>query len=321
MNIEDIEIKKELSIVFMGTPDFAVPILKGLIENYKVRAVVTQPDKEVGRNKEIKKTPIKELAEEHMILVLQPKSLKEEWQMITDLKPNLIVTCAYGQLVPREILVYPHYGCINVHASLLPKLRGGAPIHRAIIEGYKETGITIMHMSPKLDQGDIITQKAISILDDDTASTLHDKLSILGKNLLLETIPNIINNTASRVPQNDNEATYAFNISRQDEKIDFSKTRKQIYNQVRGLNSWPGAYAILNNKIMKIWECYYTENSYSNLLDGQITALYKDGIGVKVSNGEIVLTTIQPEGKSKMKAIDYINGIKNKEELMKEMFQ
>mgnify|MGYP000997681694 FL=1 len=157
MNIEDINIKKDVSIVFMGTPEFAVPVLQGLIDHYKVRAVVTQPDRPVGRSGELQASPIKKLAEENTILVLQPESLKDEWQLVTDLKPTLIVTCAYGQLVPREILVYPEYGCINVHASLLPKLRGGAPIHRAIMEGYKETGITIMHMNPKLDQGDIIT--------------------------------------------------------------------------------------------------------------------------------------------------------------------
>ena len=191
LNIEDIKLKKDVSIVFMGTPEFAVPILEGLIENYKVKAVVTQPDKPVGRNGMIHKSPIKQLAEKNMILVLQPESLKEEWQLVTDLKPTLIVTCAYGQLVPREILVYPEYGCINVHASLLPKLRGGAPIHRAIINGEKETGITIMHMNPKLDEGDMIAQAKIAIEEEDTASSLHDKLSVLGRDLLLEVLPSI----------------------------------------------------------------------------------------------------------------------------------
>ena len=187
MNIEDINLKKDVSIVFMGTPDFSVPILQGLIDNYKVKAVVTQPDKPVGRDGEIKYSPVKQLALDNTILVLQPVNLKEEWKQITDLHPTLIVTCAYGQIVPREILVYPEYGCINVHASLLPKLRGGAPIHRAIINGFKETGVTIMHMAPSLDTGDIISQKSIEISETDTASTLHDKQSILGRDLLLET--------------------------------------------------------------------------------------------------------------------------------------
>lgn len=308
MNIEDIEIKKEVSIVFMGTPDFAVPILQGLIDNYKVKAVVTQPDKPVGRNKELRPSPIKKLAEDNMILVLQPESLKEEWKLVTDLRPTLIVTCAYGQLVPRELLVYPEYGCINVHASLLPKLRGGAPIHRAIMNGNKETGITIMHMNPRLDQGDIISQESIPIEDTDTAETLHDKLSILGRDLLLKTLPSIIDKTAPRIAQDESEATFAFNISKEDEKIDFSKLKKQIYNQVRGLNSWPGAYFTLDGKRIKVWECIMSDNNYSNLMDGQITAIYKEGIGIKVSNGEIILTVIQPEGKGKMKATDFANG-------------
>lgn len=321
MDIEKLNIKKDLSIVFMGTPDFAVPVLEGLIKNYKVRAVVTQPDKKVGRNGEIKKTAIKMVAEKNMILCLQPEKLKDEWQTITDLKPTMIVTCAYGQLVPREILVYPEYGCINVHASLLPKLRGGAPIHRAIMNGMNETGVTIMHMNAALDEGDMISQTAIPILKEDTASSLHDKLSILGRDLLLETIPTILDGTAKRIPQNNEEATYAFNIKREDEKIDFSKTTKQIFNQVRGLNSWPGAYTTLDNKIIKIWSCYPTDNNYSNLFDGQITNLYEDGIGVKVSNGEIVLTEIQVEGKKRMKTAEFINGLQNKEAFIGKIFR
>lgn len=316
MDIQNINIKKDVSIVFMGTPDFAVPILQGLIDNYKVKAVVTQPDKKVGREGKIKYSPIKQTALDNMILVLQPENLKEEWKQITDLHPTLIVTCAYGQLVPREILVYPEYGCINVHASLLPKLRGGAPIHRAIINGFKETGITIMHMAPSLDTGDIISQKSIEITDTDTASTLHDKLSVMGKELLLETLPSIIDGTAPRIKQDDFESTYASNISKEDEKIDFSKTKRQIYNQVRGLNSWPGAYTILEGKRVKVWECRTTDENYSNLLDGKITNIYPDGIGIKCSNGEVVLTVIQPEGKSKMKASDYLNGIQDKSSLI-----
>ena len=321
MNIEDINLKKDVSIVFMGTPDFAVPVLQGLIDNYKVKAVVTQPDKPVGRDGEIKYSPVKQLALDNMILVLQPVNLKEEWKQITDLHPTLIVTCAYGQIVPREILVYPEYGCINVHASLLPKLRGGAPIHRAIINGFKETGVTIMHMAPSLDTGDIISQKSIEISETDTASTLHDKLSILGRDLLLETLPSIIDGTASRTKQDDFESTYASNISKEDEKIDFSKTKRQIYNQVRGLNSWPGAYTVLEGKRIKVWECRTTDENYSILLDGKITNIYPDGIGVKCVNGEVVLTVIQPEGKPKMKAVDYLNGIQDKNSLIGKIFE
>ena len=316
MNIEDINVDKELRIVFMGTPDFAVPVLQGLIDNYNVKAVVTQPDKPVGRHGEISMSPIKKLALDNTILVLQPKNLKEEWQDVMSLHPDMIVTCAYGQIVPRELLVYPKYGCINVHASLLPKLRGGAPIHRAIIEGYRETGVTIMHMNAGLDTGDIITQSSILIDDSDTAETLHDKLSILGRDLLLDTMPSIIDGTAPSIPQDDSISTYASNIKPEDEKIDFSKTKRQIYNQVRGLNSWPGAYFNLMGKRIKVYECIMSDNNLSNLIDGQISGLYPEGIGIKVSNGEVILTKIKPEGKGVMKASDYINGIQDKNSLI-----
>lgn len=320
MNIENINVEEKVKILFMGTPEFAVPVLQGLIDNYSVRAVVTQPDKVRMKTGELKPTPVKQLANDNTILVLQPEKIKDSIDEIIALKPNLIITCAYGQLIPREILVYPKYGCINVHASLLPKLRGGAPIHRAIMQGYKKTGITIMHMNPYLDQGDIISQKEIEITDQDTASTLHDKLSILGRDLLLETLPSIIDGTAPRIKQEESEATFAFNISKEDEKIDFNKTKTVIYNQVRGLNSYPGAYAVLRGKRIKVFETRITEEYYPNLINGTITKFYQDGIGVKVENGEIVLTTIQPEGKQKMKATDYINGIQNKEELLGDIF-
>ena len=316
MNIDDLEVKKDLKIVFMGTPDFAVPILEGLFENYEVKGVVTQPDKKVGREGKITEPQVKKGALEHMTLVLQPENIKEQWQDVVSLHPNLIITCAYGQILPRELLVYPEYGCINVHASLLPKLRGGAPIHHAIMDGYKETGMTIMYMSPEMDKGDIISQKKIAIDDDDTAESLHDKLSIIGRDLLLETIPSIVDKTATRIKQNDDEATYAYNITKEDERIDFSATRRQVYNKVRGLNSWPGAYAMLDSKRIKIWKCYMSDNNFTGLLDGQITNIYNDGIGVKVSNGEIVITELQPEGKKKMSAQSYINGLQNKEELI-----
>lgn len=321
MNIEDINVQEEVKILFMGTPEFAVSVLEGLIENYNVRAVITQPDRKVGRNGIVTEPPIKKIANDNTILVLQPEKLTDALEEIYSLKPNLIITCAYGNLVPRELLVFPKYGCINVHASLLPKLRGGAPIHRAIIDGYKKTGITIMHMNPYLDQGDIITQKEIEILDTDTASTLHDKLKILGRDLLLETLPSIIDGTASRIPQNHDEATFACNIQKEDEKIDFNKTKYIIYNQIRGLNSWPGAYAILKGKRIKVWASRISEEYYPQKLNGTITNLYPDGIGVKVDNGEIVFTEIQVEGKGKVKASDFINGIQNKEDLLGSIFE
>ena len=316
MKLEDVHVNKELKIIFMGTPEFSVPILRGLIENYKVRAIVTQPDHPVGRHGEVRPTPIKQVGLENTILVLQPDKIKDNIEIVTSLNPDLIVTCAYGQILPKEILDAPRLGCINVHASLLPKLRGGAPIHRAIINGYKKTGITIMHMAPGMDDGDIISQEEIEITYEDTASTLHDKLSILGRDLLLKTLPSIIDGTSTRTKQDSSLVTYGFNIKREDEKIDFSKTKREIYNQVRGLNSWPGAYCFLSGKILKVWECIETDNHYSTLLPGEITNIYPEGIGVKVGNGEIILKTVQPEGKGKMNAADFARGLMNKESLI-----
>ena len=315
MNLEDVNVKKDLKIVFMGTPEFSVPVLEGLIENYKVRAIVTQPDRPIGRHGEMSASPVKRVGIKNTILVLQPDKIKEHIEEITSLEPDLIVTCAYGQILPKEILDCPRLGCVNVHASLLPKLRGGAPIHRAIMNGYKKTGITIMYMGIGMDDGDIITQEAIDIDINDTAETLHDKLSILGRDLLLKTLPYIIDGTCERTKQDSSLVTYGFNIKREDERIDFSKTKREIYNKVRGLNSWPGAYCLYEGKILKVWKCREGETYRPDLFDGQVTAIYPDGFGVKVSNGEIIFTTVQPEGKKKMAATDFLNGI-NKDEFI-----
>ena len=312
MDFDKIEIKKNPVIIFMGTPEFSVPVLEGILDKYKVRAIVTQPDKPVGRHGKLKFSPIKEVAIKNNILCLQPNKIKEALQEINTLKPDLIITCAYGQILPLELLLIPKLGCINVHASLLPKLRGGAPIHHAIIDGYSETGVTIMYMAECMDTGDMISQRKIEIKDEDTASSLHDKLSILGRDLLLETLPSILDGTNKRVKQDESEATYGFNISRKDEKIDFNKKMEKIINQVRGLNSWPGAYFLFDDKIMKVWGCYRTDKCYDNALIGEVTAIYPDGFGVKCSNGEVVFTVVQPEGKKKMKASDFINGYHGK---------
>lgn len=310
MNIEEIEIKREPRVVFMGTPAFSVPVLDALIKNYKVKAVVTQPDKQVGRSGKIAKPPVKVRAEESNILVIQLDKLKEQYQEIIDLDPDLIVTCAYGQILPKELLDYPKYGCINVHASLLPKLRGGAPIHRAIIEGHSKSGITIMYMAPGMDDGDIISQKEIEITNTDTASTLHDKLSILGSELLIETLPSIIEGTNNRIEQDPSLVTFAPIIKKEDEKINFNKSSKEVYNQIRGLNSFPGAYFMLDGKRFKVWESIIGEEVFHQNLVGEIVKIYKEGIGIKTNNGVIILTVIQPEGKGRMKASDYLNGQK-----------
>ena len=308
MDIENVEIEKEVRVVFMGTPTFSVPVLEKLIENYNVVGVVTQPDKAIGRGGKIGITPIKQVASSNNILVIQPKKIKEEYEEIIALNPDIIITCAYGQIIPKELLDYPKYGCINVHASLLPKLRGGAPIQRAIMNGYKTTGITIMYMAEKMDSGDIIEAREVEISDTDNYKTLHDKLSILGSELLIETLDKIFKDDIHTKQQNEEEVTYGFNISKEDEKINFSKSKIDIYNQIRGLDGFTGAYCLIDGKRLKVWQAELSDNHFSDLVDGEITNIYKTGIGVKVSDGEIILKTVQPEGKSKMEAIAYANG-------------
>lgn len=310
---------KKLRIVFMGTPEFSVPVLEALIENYQVVGVVTQPDKEVGRHHEIKPTPVKEVALKNNILVLQPQRIKKEYQEILDLKADLIVTCAYGQMIPKEILDAPKYGCINVHASLLPKLRGGAPIHRAIINNETRTGITIMYMVEKMDAGDILAQEETPIFKEDNVGILHDRLSKMGAKLLIETIPDLINGKIKPIPQKEEEVTYAWNIKREEEKIDFNQRTIDIYNQIRGLNPWPGGYALLEGKVVKIYEARISDSFFTTKKNGEIGKIYEDGIGVSTKDGEIIITKLQPSGKRKMLAKEYLNGV-HEEDLLGKVF-
>lgn len=310
---------KKKKIVFMGTPEFAVPILEGLIENYHVVGVVSQPDKKIGRKQILSPTPVKICAINHQIKVLQPQDIKKDYQEIINLNPDIIITCAYGQIISKELLDYPKYGCINVHASLLPKLRGGAPIHKAILQGHNKTGITIMYMDVKMDSGDIISQVKTTIEEDDCLQTLQEKLSQLGKKHLLEVLPSIFNGINKRIKQNEEEVTYAYNIKREEEHIDFSKSSRDIYNRIRGLSKTPGAYAMLDSQVMKIYKSRFGEKEYQGKKDGEIVAIYKDGIGIKTKDGEIIITEIKPFGKKEMKVKDYLNGIK-KEELIGKIF-
>lgn len=304
---------EKIKIIFMGTPDFSVPVLKGLIENYNVVAVVTQPDKKVGRKQQIVPSPVKQLATSYNIPVLQPEKIRKSYQEILDYKADIIITCAYGQIIPKDLLESPKYGAINVHASLLPKLRGGAPIHKAIIEGYKETGITIMYMNEKMDEGDMISQEKTEILDTDNLETLHDRLSEIGSRLLLKTLPEIINGTSKREKQDHTQATYAYNITHEEEKIDFSKSTRAIFNQIRGLSPTPGAYAMLDKKLVKIYQANY--KIYDTKEEpGNITTISKEGIGIATIDGEIILKEIKFEGKKKMLVQDYLNGV-DKEKL------
>ena len=307
---------KNLKVIFMGTPEFCVPILKELIDKCNVLAVVTQPDKEVGRKREIVYSPIKKVALENNIKVLQPVKIREEYKDIIDLNADIIITCAYGQIIPEVILNNPRLGCINVHASLLPKLRGGAPIHKAIIYGYEKTGITIMYMDKGMDTGDMISKTEVKIDDNDTAESLHDKLQKVSVPLLMETLPKIINGTSERIKQDENEVTYAYNVSREEEHVNFNKTSKEIYNQIRGLNSWPGAYAVLDDKNIKLWAATITNNKKQGEI-GQIVDISKEGMEVITKDGSILITELQIPGKKKVKVSDFINGIKKEDYLNK----
>lgn len=310
----------KLKMIFMGTPEFGLLSLQKLNEVYDIIAVVCQPDKPSNRG-EIKFSKIKEFALNNNIEVLQPINIKENVKEIINLKPDMIVTCAYGQIIPKELLDYPKYGCINIHASLLPKLRGGAPIHRAIIEGHTSSGITIMKMAPKMDAGDIISQESIPILDEDTAGSLHDKLSILASDLIIKTIPTIIDGTATYTKQDESKVTFGFNISREDEHVDFHNTTREVVNKIRGLNPWPGSYVYLSGKIVKLWKARRGDVFYSNDVSGQIIAIYDDGIGVKTENGEVIITELQLEGKRKMTAKEFLNGVVNKDVLLGKIFE
>ena len=306
-------------VVFMGTPDFSVPILKGLIENYNVIGVVTQPDKEVGRHHEVEYSPIKKIALENNIKVVQPVKIRTDFECVLEMNPDIIVTCAYGQIIPKEILDYPKFGCINVHASLLPKYRGGAPIHRAILNGEKETGITIMYMAEGMDDGDIISQESIEIRDDETVGELHDELSNLGVKLLLDTLPSIFEGTNNRIKQDESKVCFAKIIKKEDEILDFDDTAINIYNKIRGLNPFPGSYAILDNKRVKIYKSRI-EKSNNSSIPGTIIDVLKDGIVVKTKDDSIVIEELKQEGKKRMTAKEFLNGIK-KDDLLNKKFE
>ena len=307
---------KNLKVVFMGTPTFSVPILKTLIENTNVVLAVSQPDKEKNRKGELLPTPIKVLAQEHNIEVFQPSKIKEEYQKILDTNPDIIVTCAYGQIIPEVILNYPKYGCINVHGSLLPTLRGGAPIHHAIIDGYKTTGITIMYMDKGMDSGDIISQKEIPILASDNLDSLYEKMSNLGKELLIETLPHIIDGTINRTKQDEKEVTYGLNITKEEEKINFNNNSLNIYNLIRGLSSIPGAYCFLDNKRLKIYGSTLTDTN-SHKSPGTIEKIDKTGIYVSTNDNLLKITDIKLEGKKRCYVSEFINGIKTEDYLGK----
>lgn len=301
-------------IVFMGTPDFSVPILRQLVKDgYDVPLVVTQPDRPVGRKKVLTPPPVKSEAAEQNIPVFQPEKLADDYQQIIDLQPDLIVTAAYGQILPPSLLAAPPFGCINVHASLLPELRGGAPIHHAILQGKKQTGITIMYMVDKLDAGDILTQEAVGILDNDNVGTMHDKLSVTGASLLKDTLPKLFNNELKPVAQDHAKSTFASNIKREQERIDWTEDNDIIHNQIRGLNPWPVAFTKYQGKTMKIWRSELVDNEYNGSPGEIVDIINNDTLLVVCGNNKgIMITEIQPAGKKRMSVKDYLMGSQNR---------
>ncbi len=299
----------------MGTPAFSAPILRMLHEEgYNVLAVVTQPDRPVGRKKVLTPPPVKEEAMRLGLPVIQPEKLRgsEELQQIIALNADLIVTAAFGQILPKALLDAPKLGCINVHASLLPQYRGGAPIHQAIMDGQASTGVTIMYMAEKLDAGDIISQREIMIEDTDHTGSMFDKLSEVGRSLLFDTLPSIIDGTNERIVQDEALVTYAGNINREQERIDWSKDARTIYNKVRGLHPWPVAYTTFEEGIFKIWWAMVGETSTSAPA-GEVIRIEKDFFEIATADGgSLRVLDCQPAGKKRMTAEEFLRGTGSK---------
>lgn len=301
-----------MKTVFMGTPDFAVPPLHALIEaGYEVAAVVTQPDKPKGRGKTLLPTPVKEEALMHEIPVYQPQRVRNNQEFLETLKeiaPDIIIVAAFGQIIPKEVLELPKYGCINIHASLLPKYRGAAPIQQAVIDGEKESGVTIMQMGEGLDTGDMISKIIIPLVPEETGGSLFGKLAQAGAELLIKTLPSIEQGTAVREKQPEESPTpYAAMITKQMGLMDFNKPAEVLERLVRGLNPWPSAYTFINGKTLKVWKCRVSAEK-TDAAPGTIFLTDKEGIHTACGTGTLILTEIQLEGKKRMEAEAFLRG-------------
>ncbi|MDG2980399.1 methionyl-tRNA formyltransferase [Latilactobacillus curvatus] len=300
------------SIVFMGTPQFSVPILEALVaHDYQVLAVVTQPDRKVGRKQVLQQTPVKEAAVRLNLTVFQPEKLSgsQELADVMALQPDLIMTAAYGQFLPTKLLEAAKIAAINVHGSLLPKYRGGAPIQYAVLNGDSEIGITIMHMAKKMDAGDMIEQASIPIEASDDTGTLFDKLSYVGRDLLLKTLPSIIDQTAPRTPQDEAQVTFAYNITKEQEQLDIEQPATQLVNQIRALRPQPGAWLPINGQRTKLWQATVAETT-TDQPAGVIVAINKKDFELAAGNGSVLkITEIQPAGKAKMPVQSFLNGV------------
>lgn len=298
-------------IVYMGTPDIAAVILERLLkEPYEIVLAVTQPDRPKGRGHEMAFSPVKETALKYGIPVFQPEKLRnpEAVAEIEKAKPDMIVVAAFGQILPKSVLSLPKYGCINVHASLLPAYRGAAPIQWSILDGQKETGVTIMYMNEGLDTGDILLQKAIPIAADETGGSLHDKLSDLGAEALCEALPKIIDGSLKAVPQGEMTTPYAKQLSKEIGKLDFTRPAEELERYVRGLNPWPGTYTFLSGKLLKIWKADVTELPADAGEPGTITDITAEAFTFVTAEGGLRILELQPEGKKRMKTADFLRG-------------
>ncbi|MBN8234389.1 methionyl-tRNA formyltransferase [Halobacillus kuroshimensis] len=296
-------------IAFMGTPDFAVPVLDRIMkEGYEVVVAVTQPDRPKGRKRVLTPPPVKTAALNHGIPVLQPEKIKHEYEDVLAYEPDLIVTAAFGQILPEALLNVGEYGCINVHASLLPEFRGGAPIHYSILEGKQETGVTIMYMVKKLDAGDMLSKVVVPIEDTDHVGTLHDKLSAAGADLLADTLPELLAGNITPEVQDESKVTFAGNIKREQEWIDWDRDQQTVYNHVRGLHPWPVAYTYWNGKPMKIWWAEKVSGHFSKV-PGTVVKIEEDGFLVQTGDGKALkIVSLQPSGKKKMDGQSFVNG-------------
>ena len=305
-------------IVFLGTPEFSACVLQGLIDaKYNIIAVVTQPDKPVGRKRILTPTPVKEVALRHNIDVYQPVSLRKDYEFLKNMDFDMLITAAYGQILPQEVLDLSKVNNINVHASLLPKHRGGAPIHRSIINGDKTTGVTIMKMVYKMDAGCMYAKQEVEIDEQINTTELFNKLQYVGRDLLLKVLPDLLDNKLEGIEQNEDEATYSFNIKREEEKIDFNKTTLQDHNLIRGLAEVPGAYCIFKEKEMKVYKAKIYKLCEDNVEVGSLKIENKNELIVKCSDGYLRLLEIKLEGKQRMDVSAFLNGC-NKQELVKE---
>ncbi|WP_395318370.1 methionyl-tRNA formyltransferase [Fructilactobacillus frigidiflavus] len=298
------------SIVFMGTPEFSVPILQALNQQYKVQAVITQPDRPVGRKRKIIPTPVKQAAVDLNLPVYQPEKLSgsEAMQTIIDLQPDFIVTAAYGQFLPTKLLNAAKIAAVNVHGSLLPKYRGGAPVQYAIMNGDQETGITIMYMVKAMDAGDIISQQAVAITDQDDTASMFTKLSLVGRDLLLATLPKIADGEINPQKQDESQVVFSPNIKREEEVLDFNQSARKIDCKVRALRPDPIAYAFVDGKRFKIWDTSVTEQK-TDLKPGQVVYRDKHTLQIAAGDGTVLqLNEVQPAGKPKKTITDFLNG-------------